>query len=81
MTTSKNFLFILSGLALIVTTAWVPIRQNNSGLASLKTSKYLYVVVPGIRDYLEYGGHGILVYDIEDQYKLIKRIPCPPYSR
>jgi DNA-binding beta-propeller fold protein YncE len=36
--------------------------------------KYLYVAEPGIRNYLEYGGHGILVYDIEDNYKLIKRI-------
>lgn len=75
MTTSKNFLFILFGLALIVTTAWAPIRQNNSGLASSKINKYLYVAVPGIRDYLEYGGHGILVYDIDDHYKLVKRIP------
>ncbi len=37
--------------------------------------KYLFVAEPGIRNYLEYGGHGILVYDIEDNYKLIKRIP------
>lgn len=37
--------------------------------------KYLYVAEPGIRNYLEYGGHGILVYDIDDDYKLVKRIP------
>ena len=35
----------------------------------------LYVAVPGIRNYLEYGGHGVLVFDIDDQHTLIKRIP------
>src|SRR3954447_24750327 len=38
--------------------------------------KLLYVAVPGIRDYLEYGGHGILVFDIENGHKFVKRIPC-----
>jgi DNA-binding beta-propeller fold protein YncE len=35
----------------------------------------LYVATPGIRDYLEYGGHGLLVFDIDQGHKLIKRIP------
>ncbi len=43
--------------------------------AQNKVKKYLYVAEPGIRNYLEYGGHGILVYDIEENYKLVKRIP------
>jgi len=37
--------------------------------------KLLYVAAPGIRDYLEYGGHGILVFDIEAGHKFVKRIP------
>jgi hypothetical protein len=37
--------------------------------------RLLYVAVPGIRDYLEYGGHGILVYDIDGGHKLLRRIP------
>lgn len=49
------------------------ILQNNHAQNSLK--RYLYVAEPGIRNYLEYGGHGILVYDIDDNYKLVKRIP------
>ncbi len=36
--------------------------------------RYLYVAVPGVRDYLEYGGHGLLVFDIDDGYKFVKRI-------
>ncbi len=35
----------------------------------------LYVAVPGIRNYLEYGGHGLLVYDVDDGHKLLRRIP------
>src|SRR6266581_3113708 len=35
----------------------------------------LYVAAPGIRDYLEYGGHGILVFDINAGHKFVKRIP------
>jgi hypothetical protein len=35
----------------------------------------LYVAVPGIRDKLEYGGHGILVFDIDHGHKFVKRIP------
>lgn len=36
---------------------------------------YLYVAEPGIRNYLEYGGVGVLVFDIDDGYKFVKRIP------
>lgn len=37
-------------------------------------SRYLYVAVPGIRDYLEFGGHGVLVFDIDHDHKFVKRI-------
>jgi hypothetical protein len=37
--------------------------------------RYLYVATPGIRDYLEYGGHGLLVFDIDHGHKFVKRIP------
>src|ERR1700744_1844937 len=36
---------------------------------------YLYVASPGTRNYVEYGGVGILVYDIDQKYKFVKRIP------
>lgn len=38
-------------------------------------SRRLYVAVPGIRDYLEFGGHGVLVFDIDRDYRLVRRIP------
>jgi DNA-binding beta-propeller fold protein YncE len=34
----------------------------------------LYVAVPGVRNYLEYGGHGLLVFDRENGHKVVKRI-------
>lgn len=36
--------------------------------------RYLYVAVPGIRDYLGYGGHGVLVFDINNSHQFVKRI-------
>jgi hypothetical protein len=36
--------------------------------------RFLYVAVPGVRDYLEHGGHGLLVFDIDNDYQFVKRI-------
>ena len=44
-------------------------QKNNAG-----THHYLYVATPGIRDYLGYAGHGILVYDIDNGHKFVKRV-------
>src|SRR5678816_1249642 len=38
--------------------------------------RLLYVAVPGIRNYLEYGGHGVLVFDIDRGHAFVKRIPA-----
>ena len=35
---------------------------------------YLYVATPGIRDYLGYGGHGLLVFDMDNNHRFVKRI-------
>ena len=47
-------------------------RTNVAGKA--KVNRYLYVAVPGIRNYLGYGGHGILVFDINNNHRFVKRI-------
>ncbi|HMG68589.1 MAG TPA: hypothetical protein VK588_12915 [Chitinophagaceae bacterium] len=44
------------------------------GQATPGVNHYLYVAVPGIRDYLGYGGHGILVFDMDDHHRFVKRI-------
>jgi hypothetical protein len=43
--------------------------------AAAREHHYLYAASPGIRNYLEYGGMGIVVFDIEDGYKFVRRIP------
>src|SRR6185312_10838663 len=35
----------------------------------------LYVASPGVRNYTEYGGVGVLVFDIDQGYKFVRRIP------
>ena len=35
----------------------------------------LYITEPGIRNYVAYGGVGILVYDIDKNYEFVRRIP------
>ncbi len=43
--------------------------------ATGQVQRRLYVAEPGIRNYLEYGGHGLLVFDIDHDHRFIKRIP------
>ena len=41
----------------------------------------LYVVAPGIRDYLEFGGAGILVFDMDHDHAFLKRIETPASAK
>lgn len=61
----------LALLSLTLLMAPLTIRADEAPL-----QRRLYVAVPGIRNYLEYGGHGVLVYDIDNGHKLLKRIPA-----
>jgi hypothetical protein len=51
-----------------------------SKLAAAAESHYLYVASPGVRDYLEYGGHGLLVFDIDAGHKFVKRISTAGFN-
>ena len=44
-------------------------------LAQASTRRLLYVAQPGIRNYQQYGGVGVLVYDIDRDHAFVKRIP------
>jgi DNA-binding beta-propeller fold protein YncE len=50
-------------------------RVEGTEDASGGEQHYLYVAVPGVRRYLEFGGHGLLVFDIADDHRFVKRIP------
>lgn len=42
--------------------------------------RYLYVATPGIRNNLQYGGHGVLVFDIDGGHKFVRRIPSAGFD-
>ena len=69
MKLSVTRLFILILLAPIIA-----IAQNGQASKKNAIKRYLYVAVPGIRDYLGFGGHGVLVFDIDNNHKFVKRI-------
>ena len=52
----------------------VVLMTANACWGQERERRLLYVAEPGIRDYLEYGGHGVLVFDIDDGHKFVKRI-------
>lgn len=41
---------------------------------STEKHRYLYVAAPGVRNYLQNGGHGLLVFDMDKNFKFVKRI-------
>jgi hypothetical protein len=49
--------------------------RGSMSASAEEVQHYLYVAEPGIRNYLEYGGHGLLVYDMDHGHKFVKRIP------
>jgi DNA-binding beta-propeller fold protein YncE len=57
-------------LVLSVLILFSPRRAN----AQANLHHYLYVATPGIRNYLEYGGHGLLVFDMDNGFRFVKRI-------
>lgn len=67
---------ILCACALHLAVSWQWVVAAEAGTAQIKMPerKLLYVAEPGIRNYLEYGGHGILVFDIDHGHKFVKRI-------
>jgi DNA-binding beta-propeller fold protein YncE len=65
---ARKFLAALAAFALFATISLSAEPEKAEG-------RRLYVAEPGIRDLVEYGGHGLLVYDIDHGHKLIKRIP------
>jgi hypothetical protein len=69
-------------MGLLVNTSFVRVAAQNgeTSQANKGIQRLLYVASPGIRDYLEYGGHGILVFDIDDDHKFVRRISLDGYG-
>lgn len=63
--------------AIFVLLALLPPAGAQAQNAQPKERHFLYVAAPGIRNYLEFGGAGILVFDMDKEHRLVKRIPTP----
>src|SRR5690242_4248995 len=74
-TMSKNRFGI--GLLSIVILTLLSVSVQPGAGAKSKVARLLYVASPGIRNYIEYGGVGVLVYDIDAGHRWVKRIPTP----
>ena len=59
---------------LAASAAIVALPLSKLGTAAAER-RLLYIATPGIRNYVSYGGVGVLVYDIAAGYKFLKRIP------
>ena len=62
----------LHGLLLIAIAALLP--HFSRAADEQREHRFLYVATPGIRNELKYGGHGVLVFDIDDGHKFVRRI-------
>lgn len=72
----RSLLRVAACLALIFS-----VRSSCRAEDEAGAKRLLYVAVPGIRNYLEYGGHGLVVFDIDDGYRFVKRIPTAGLDR
>jgi hypothetical protein len=64
--------------AALTAAAFVTCGLSRDAFAADETApvrRFLYVAAPGIRNYLEFGGHGLLVFDIDNGHKFVRRIP------
>jgi hypothetical protein len=75
---TRTSVVLWSGFLIAVSAPLVRSQEAQAGAApaSENTARHrlLYVAEPGIRDYLDYGGHGVLVFDIDHGHRFIKRI-------
>jgi DNA-binding beta-propeller fold protein YncE len=68
----KLLRFALCALGLAVGARVIPMPPLEG---APEERRLLYVAVPGIRNYVEHGGVGILVFDIANGHRFVKRIP------
>ena len=65
---------VLRALFFSVAALWLGGVTGHAAETKPQEGRFLYVATPGIRDYLEYGGHGVLVFDIDHGHRFVRRI-------
>ena len=53
------------GVAIALALGLLAVMWQPGNVAAGKETRLLYVASPGVRNYVEYGGVGVLVYDID----------------
>ena len=71
---TRTYLLALLSMAMLFSAMTTPKKNPSRKKSKLLSGHYLYVAVPGIRDYVGYGGHGLLVFDIDHNHQFVKRI-------
>jgi DNA-binding beta-propeller fold protein YncE len=71
--------------AVLAVASWFFLVLGSIHGAESKTPKikghYLYVAAPGIRNYVELGGAGVLVFDVRANHAFVKRIATPASAK
>ncbi len=67
-------IIVRSLLAIACANSWQSSHAAEAASSKADIKRLLYVATPGVRNYLEYGGHGLLVFDIDNGHKFVKRI-------
>jgi DNA-binding beta-propeller fold protein YncE len=63
-----------AGIALCAT-AIITVAGRPDVVSGRSEQHLLYVATPGIRNYVEYGGIGLVVYDMDQGHRFVKRTP------
>ncbi len=64
----------LSRRAFLGTAAALALAPHRFARSADETRNFLYVACPGIRNYLQFGGAGILVFDMDNGHRFVRRI-------
>src|ERR1700757_2059485 len=73
-TIHKIALLLLVNTGMLFTGGRLAAQRTVPASTKLVSGRYLFVAVPGIRDYMGYGGHGLLVFDMDHNHRFVKRI-------
>jgi hypothetical protein len=74
MKSKSNLRIVRSAAAILVIAGAVSSWRSASAAQPNSIDRRLYVTAPGIRNDLEFGGAGILVFDIDKRHTFVKRI-------
>ena len=67
----------MTQLGLVVLLLLQPVPSGNLNGSANGEQHLLYVAAPGLRNDLQYGGAGILVFDINRGHAFLRRIDTP----